>query len=195
VLKARPKAQVYIVGGDKVSYGAPPREHASWREAMLAEVGGQLDLSRVHFTGPLAYDVYVSLLRRSRAHVYLTYPFVLSWSLLEAMALGCVVIGSDTGPVTEVIEDDVNGCLVPFADPTAIADRIVEALAQPARHERLRRAARETVVERYDLKRVALPAHEEVIERHLALRSPRNALSVRQEEALHRVLAGSWRDS
>jgi glycosyltransferase involved in cell wall biosynthesis len=176
ILRARPKAEVYIVGGDGVSYGSPPPDHATWREAMLAEVGPKLDLTRVHFTGTLPRDEYVALLRRSRAHLYLTYPFVLSWSMLEAMSLGCLVIGSDTGPVAEVIEDGVNGLLVPFGDPAAIADRVVEALAHPARSHRLRIAARETVVERYDLKRQALPAHEELIARHLpAWRSERFA--------------------
>jgi glycosyltransferase involved in cell wall biosynthesis len=187
VLKERPKAQVYIVGGDRISYGSPPSGGGTWREAMLQEVGEDLDLSRVHFTGTLSHEAYVALLRRSRVHAYLTYPFVLSWSMLEAMSLGCLVVGSDTGPVTEVIEDGVNGYLVPFGDPAAIADRLIEALAQPARGDRLRRAARETIVDRYDLARVALPGHEELIERHLArgsLMRPRWS----RESVLHRTV-------
>ncbi|WP_342362789.1 glycosyltransferase [Terrarubrum flagellatum] len=167
VLKARPNAHVHIVGGDQVSYGNPPRNHGNWREAMLAEVGSRLDLSRVHFTGSLAYDAYLALLRRSRVHVYLTYPFVLSWSLLEAMALGLPIVGSDTPPVREVIEDGVNGVLAPFSEPTAIAERIIEALAQPARFVKHRHAARRTIVERYDLNRVVLPAQREWIEERL----------------------------
>jgi glycosyltransferase involved in cell wall biosynthesis len=165
--RARPNAQVHIVGGDRVSYGNRPVGHKTWREAMLAEVGSQIDLSRVHFTGTLAYDDYVSLLRRSRAHVYLTYPFVLSWSMLEAMALGCHVVGSDTPSVREVLTDGVNGTLVPFADPRAIADRLGEALARPRQFKRHREAARQTVVERFDLNRVVLPAQRALIGEYL----------------------------
>jgi len=170
ILAGRPKAHVHIVGGDKVSYGNPPENHPSWREAMLAEMGASLDLSRVHFTGQLDYGAYTSLLRRSSAHVYLTYPFVLSWSMLEAMALGCLIVGSDTGPVTEVIEDGINGLLVPFHDPAAIAARVIEALEKRETLLPLRRAARETVRERYDLQRVALPAYEALLERYLGRR-------------------------
>lgn len=158
LLRARPRAQVHIVGGDRVSYGNKPVGHRNWREAMLAEVGAELDLARVHFAGTLRYDDYVALLRRSSAHVYLTYPFVLSWSMLEAMSLGCHVIGSDTPSVREVLTDGVNGSLVPFADPRAIADRLAEALAKPRQFARHRDAARQTVVERFDLSRVVLPA-------------------------------------
>jgi glycosyltransferase involved in cell wall biosynthesis len=165
--KLRPKAQVHIVGGDKVSYGNRPVGHRNWREAMLAEVGAKLDLSRVHFAGTLAYDDYVALLRRSSAHVYLTYPFVLSWSMLEAMSLGCHVIGSDTPSVREVLTDGVNGSLVPFSDPRAIAERVAEALAKPRQFERHRDAARRTIVERYDLARVVIPAQRELISGYL----------------------------
>lgn len=175
--RMRPKAQVHIVGGDRVSYGNRPAGHRNWREAMLAEVGAQLDLTRVHFAGTLAYDDYVALLRRSSAHVYLTYPFVLSWSMLEAMSLGCHVIGSDTPSVREVLTDGVNGLVVPFADPRAIAERIAEALAKPRQFARHRDAARQTVIERFDLARVVLPAQRALIEAHVpdvfaALQSP-----------------------
>ena len=108
VLRARPKAQVHIVGGDRVTYGNPPLDHANWREAMLSEVGSKIDLTHVHFTGHLNYNAYLKLMRQSTVHVYLTYPFVLSWDL-EAMALGCHVIGSETPPVQELIEDGFNG--------------------------------------------------------------------------------------
>jgi glycosyltransferase involved in cell wall biosynthesis len=165
--RARPKAQVHIVGGDRVSYGNRPVGYKTWREAMLAEVGSQLDLSRVHFTGTLAYDDYLALLRRSSAHVYLTYPFVLSWSMLEAMALGCHVIGSDTPSVREVLEDDVNGTLVPFADPHAIAGRIADSLARPRQFRRHREAARRTVIERFDLRQVVLPAQRALITEYI----------------------------
>jgi glycosyltransferase involved in cell wall biosynthesis len=165
--KLRPKAQVHIVGGDKVSYGNKPVGHRNWREAMLAEVGAKLDLSRVHFTGTLPYADYIALLRRSSAHVYLTYPFVLSWSMLEAMSLGCHVIGSDTPSVREVLTDGVNGTLVPFSDPRVIAEQVAEALAKPRQFERHRDFARRTIVERYDLARVVLPAQRKLISEFL----------------------------
>src|SRR3984885_16014161 len=112
LLRRRKHAQVVIVGDDGVSYGAPPPPKSTFREMMLQEVGDQLDLERIHFMGLIDYASYLKLLQISSAHVYLTYPFVLSWSFLEAMSAGCVVIGSDTAPVREMIEDGRNGFLV-----------------------------------------------------------------------------------
>ncbi|MGY0714098.1 glycosyltransferase family 4 protein [Azospirillum argentinense] len=150
ILEARPKAHVLIAGGDEVSYGsAPPGGGKSWRETMLAEV--PLDPARVHFLGHLPYDQYLSVLRVSRAHVYLTYPFVLSWSMVESMALGCVVIGSDTAPVREVIRHGENGLLADFFSPEDIAAKTIAVLEEPDSFAPLARAARETAVERFDL--------------------------------------------
>lgn len=134
-----------IAGEDKVFYGKPA---PSWKERMLAELP-QLDRTRLHFTGPLAYDEYRRVLRGSDAHVYLTVPFVLSWSLLEAMACGCRIVASDTAPVREVVDDGHEGLLVDFRDVDALAARIGEALASG---EATRRKARARVVERYALK-------------------------------------------
>ena len=116
-----------IVGGDDVSYGKRPKDAKNWREKMLGEV--TLDPTRTHFLGRIPRPQYIKVLQISAAHVYLTYPFVLSWSLLEAMACGAPVIGSDTAPVREVIQDGQNGVLVPFFDAARIADRMGEALA------------------------------------------------------------------
>ena len=149
ILEARPEAQVVIVGGDEVSYGGRPREAGTWREVMLAEIGPLPE--RVHFTGRIPYVDYLSLLQVSSAHVYLTYPFVLSWSMLEAMACGAFVVGSATPPVEEVIEDGRNGWLVDFFDRKAIAVRVSEALASSRDMDTLRKAARETVIQRYAL--------------------------------------------
>ncbi|MGF6284832.1 glycosyltransferase involved in cell wall biosynthesis [Pseudomonas sp. BT76 TE3572] len=124
-----PDAQIVIVGGDGVSYGRMPVGHKNWRSKMVAEL--KVDLSRVHFTGKLPYETYRAILRVSVVHVYLTYPFVLSWSLLEAMASGCVVIGSDTAPVKEVIVDGVNGLLVDFFDSESIAGKVCNVLRSP----------------------------------------------------------------
>src|SRR5262249_48535318 len=95
------RCHALIVGGDDVSYGRKPSDAAHWRERMLREV--KLDAARTHFLGRVPYEHYLRVLQVSAAHVYLTYPFVLSWSMLEAMACGALLIGSDTAPVREVI--------------------------------------------------------------------------------------------
>ncbi|MCC5955889.1 MAG: glycosyltransferase family 4 protein [Natronohydrobacter sp.] len=156
ILQARPNAQVVIIGGDGVSYGAAPAQ-GCWREVFLRELDGRLDLSRVHFLGRVPYGDYRRLIQISRAHAYLTIPFVLSWSMLEAMAMGACVIASRTGPVEEVITDGVNGRLVDFFDLESWAEELIDALARPERQGQLRMAARATIIENYDLKRVCLP--------------------------------------
>ena len=158
ILKDRPKAHVVTVGGDGASYGPGPAGGGTWKEFMLREVGHRLDLSRVHFVGRLPYAALLRVLQVSAAHVYLTYPFVLSWSVLDAMSAGALVIGSRTPPVEEVIEDGRNGVLVNFFDVDGLAGAVAEALAAPGRHAGLRRAVRETVRARYDLRSRCLPA-------------------------------------
>ena len=111
----------------------------------------KIDPERVHFAGYLPYDKFLRILQTSSVHIYLTYPFVLSWSMLEAMSIGCLVIGSDTAPVTEVITDGKNGLLVDFYSPQQIAERIDEVLSHKDRMARIRKAARETIRERYEL--------------------------------------------
>jgi glycosyltransferase involved in cell wall biosynthesis len=162
IQKRRPKARIVIVGGDEVSYSAklPPGE--TYRARLLKELAGRIDLSRVHFTGKIPYARYLDLLRRSSVHAYLTYPFVLSWSLLEAMAAGCLIVGSRTPPVEEVIRDGENGFLVDFFSPAEIAAKIDEVLGLKEKIF-LKREARKTVIERYDLRRVCLPAQLEMV--------------------------------
>lgn len=157
ILSRRPKAHVIIVGGDEVSYGSPPPPGTNYRELMLQEVGDQIDRSRVHFFPKLSYEAYLRVLQVSSVHVYLTYPFVLSWSCIEAMAAGCLIIGSATPPVLEVIEDGVNGLTVDFFSPAEIAERIDEVFAHPDRMQDLRDAARDMAVEHYDLQSQTLP--------------------------------------
>lgn len=165
VLAARPGAEAVIIGGDGQGYGAaPPAGSTSWKAHFMAEVAGRLDLSRVHFLGRVPYAQFLSLMQVTRVHCYLTYPFVLSWSMLEAMAAGALVLGSDTPPVSEVIRDGENGRLVGFFDVEGWSRELIRALAEPGRDDPLRRAARETVVARYDLKRVCLPAQIELVE-------------------------------
>jgi glycosyltransferase involved in cell wall biosynthesis len=150
ILAARPAAHVVIVGGDGVSYGAAPPEGMTWKSVYLDEVSSRIDLARVHFLPPLPYDDYVSLLQVSRVHVYLTFPFVLSWSLIEAMAIGCTIVGSDTAPVREAIEHGHSGLLTPFHDPSGLAEKVAGVLADPASYASLGKAARATSLARYD---------------------------------------------
>jgi glycosyltransferase involved in cell wall biosynthesis len=157
VLKARPGAQVVIVGGDEVSYGAAPKGGKGWKEVFLDEVRDRIDLSRVHFAGKLPYSDFIRLMQISRVHAYLTYPFVLSWSMVEAMSAGALVVGSRVAPVEEVIRPGENGLLVDFFDIPAWSETLIAALAEPARFAPLRAAARQTVIDRYDLNTVCLP--------------------------------------
>jgi glycosyltransferase involved in cell wall biosynthesis len=164
ILAERPNAHVVIVGGDEVSYGTKHASGESYKNIYLNEVRAQLDMSRVHFVSRVPYDVLLSLLRVSAAHVYLTVPFVLSWSMLEAMSVGALVIGSDTAPVREVIAHGKNGLLVDFFSPQHIADTVCDVLANPQAHAHLRVAARQSVVERYDFETKSLPAYMALIE-------------------------------
>jgi glycosyltransferase involved in cell wall biosynthesis len=164
ILAARKNARVVIVGKDGVSYGPKPPGEKSWKQIFLDEVGDRLDLSRVHFTGHLPYDVYLNLMRVSRVHAYLTYPFVLSWSMLEAMSAGCLVVASRTPPVEEVIDDGMNGRLVDFFDVPAWSEALIEALATPEQFRPLREAARKTIQQRYDLRSECLPQQIQLIE-------------------------------
>jgi glycosyltransferase involved in cell wall biosynthesis len=157
ILTRRPNAQVVIIGGDDGAYGLSPPEGTSWKSIYLDEVRDQLDLSRVHFMGRVSHQTFLKALQVSSAHVYLTYPFVLSWSMLEAMSAGCVVIGSDTAPVREVIEPDSNGILVPFFAVDELAERVIEALQNPVKFALVRDAARRYVIEHFDAERVCIP--------------------------------------
>jgi glycosyltransferase involved in cell wall biosynthesis len=157
ILHRRPNARIIVIGGDEVSYGAAHPSGKTFREVMLTELGQDLPLERIFFAGQVSYEVYLSVLQVSSAHVYLTYPFVLSWSFIEAMSAGCAIIGSDTPPVLEVLKDGENGLVVDFFSPTAIADRVDDILDHPTRMQHLRNAARETAVTEYDFKTVLLP--------------------------------------
>ncbi|MEB3359463.1 MAG: glycosyltransferase family 4 protein [Synechococcales bacterium] len=152
VQQRRPKCHVVIAGEDRVAYGQPHPDGKTYRQLMLEKL--PLDRSRLHFTGSLPYPQYLQLLQASSVHIYLTYPFVLSWSMLEAMATGCLVIGSRTPPVQEVITDGKNGLLVDFFSPQEIADRVDEVLDRGDRLADLREKARESILRHYDLARL-----------------------------------------
>jgi glycosyltransferase involved in cell wall biosynthesis len=164
ILARRPQARVLVMGGNDVSYGRRLPDGNSYREQMLNELGDGLDRSRVHFLGRVPYATYLKVLQVSRAHVYLTYPFVLSWSILEAMAAECLVIASKTAPVEEVIRDGENGLLVDFFSPTEIADRVVAALEDREAFAPIRQRARQTIVADYDLRTKCLPAQLRLVE-------------------------------
>jgi glycosyltransferase involved in cell wall biosynthesis len=159
LLSRCPRAQVVIVGGDEKGYGARAPDGKTWREVYWEPVRGKLDASRVHFLGHVPYATYLQVLQVSSAHVYLTYPFVLSWSMLEAMAAGCLVIGSATPPVQEVLQHEENGLLCDFFKVDQWVDSIERALVQRQAMAPLRQKARQTVVANFDLKTVCLPRH------------------------------------
>ena len=163
ILAARPKAQVVIVGGEGVSYGAGAPAGDSWKEIFRREVADRLPAERVHFVSRIPFHDLRSLFQITSAHVYLTYPFVLSWSMLQAMSAGAPVIASRTAPVLDVIEDAVNGRLVDFFDVEGLAERVVEALAQPQSFAAMRAAARASIIEMFDLKRVCLPRWTQLV--------------------------------
>jgi glycosyltransferase involved in cell wall biosynthesis len=149
ILTALPDAQVVIAGGDDVSYGRKPGDGRNWRQVMTDEV--RLNSARVHFTGTLPYGDYISLLQVSTAHIYLTVPFVLSWSVMEALSAGCIVIGSQTEPVMEFLRDGHNGFLADFFSPADIAKKTIAAVRRRAELEPMRRQARATIVGHHDL--------------------------------------------
>jgi glycosyltransferase involved in cell wall biosynthesis len=167
LLAARPNARVLIVGGDEVSYGSPPAGGGSWKDVLVREIRPQVsdaDWQRVHFLGKLEYGKFIALLQLTTVHVYLTYPFVLSWSLLEAMSCGCAIVGSDTPPVREVIRDGETGYLTDFFDKAALARGICDLLDDAPTRQRLSANARELAVSQFDLKRICLPQQREWLE-------------------------------
>ena len=145
----RPDCHIVIGGHDSSFYSGIRPDGKSYKEYMLENLS--LDLSKIHFTGFLSYNNYLKVLQSSHAHIYLTYPYILSWSLLESMSTGCLVISSDTEPVREVITDGENGLLVDFFSPQQIADRVDEVFSHPERMKIIKENARKTVQENYNI--------------------------------------------
>lgn len=164
-----PEAHAVLVGNETSrGYGGASPDERTWKQRMFDELGDRLDQSRVHFTGRIPYDEMLKVLQVSSAHVYYTYPFVLSWSLLESLASGCAVIASDTPPVRDAVEDGVNGRLAPFFDPKALAEAAADACLHPEKYQAMRKAARRTVLDRYDRTAQCLPAWLRVVNEQLA---------------------------
>lgn len=159
LLKKRPNLQVVIAGNDEAYYGQRLTD-TTYKEIMLKQL--DIDLKRVHFVGTLPLDKYKNLLQISSAHIYLTYPFVLSWSILEAMACGCCVIASNTQPVTEVIKDNHNGMLFDFYNINQLVEKVEYALDNQDKTVTIRKNARKSIIENYDLKTI-LPQQIEYI--------------------------------
>ena len=160
LLKERPNARVLIVGGEDVSYGARPPKGQTWKQIFIDEVRGQIpdqDWARVHFLGRIPYDQFQSLLKVSRVHVYLTYPFVLSWSLFETMSVEGAIVASKTAPVEEAIIHGQNGRLVDFFDKDVLVEEVTRLLDNASERDELGRAARKLILNNYDLASICLP--------------------------------------
>lgn len=173
LLKRRPGARVLIVGGEEVSYGARPEGDKKWKDIFAGEVRPQIsdaDWARVHFLGNVPYQYFIPLLQISTVHVYLTYPFVLSWSLLEAMSVGCAIVASDTQPLHEAIRHDDTGRLVSFFDAAALSSEVCALLDDPAAREGLGANARAFAQANYDLKTICLPRQLQWVEELAAMR-------------------------
>jgi glycosyltransferase involved in cell wall biosynthesis len=169
ILEARKDVHIVALGADDVSYGRRPADGRTYRQSMMDEV--KPDASRIHYLGQVDYDAFLRVLQISAAHIYLTVPFVLSWSMLEAMSAGCLVLGSNTTPVLEVLEDGHNGVVVDYFSPEDIAQKALAALARPQDYVPIRQAARQTIIHRFDLQKL-LPLHEKLIAQVAAKQHP-----------------------
>ncbi len=160
LLRQRPHAHIMIVGGDGISYGKMPDDGRTWKQIFASEVRPQIsdgDWARVHFLGQIPYREFITLLQLSMVHVYLTYPFVLSWSLLEAMSIGCAIVASNTRPVQEAITHDETGRLVDFFDAAGLVREVCSLIDNPVARARLGANARVFAQKNYDLESVCLP--------------------------------------
>ena len=167
ILKRRPNARILIVGSDDVSYGARPDNNLKWKDIFAGEIRPQVsdaDWARVHFLGNVPYEHFIPLLQLSTVHIYLTYPFVLSWSLLEAMSIGCAIIASNTQPVREAISDGDTGRLVDFFDSNGLANEVCSLLDDPIARQELGSNARAFAKANYDLKTICLPRQLQWVE-------------------------------
>jgi glycosyltransferase involved in cell wall biosynthesis len=158
LLELHPDLQIVVVGGTQdVSYSARPPAGKTWFEIFRSSVKRPVDWSRVHMVGRLPYEQLVKVLQVSSAHLYLTYPFVLSWSMIESMALECRIVASATAPVEEVIRHGENGRLFPFFDHAALVEQVRDALAETDRSDSMAREARRVALEQYDFRSICLP--------------------------------------
>jgi glycosyltransferase involved in cell wall biosynthesis len=164
ILEQIPDVEIVIAGEETgAGYGASPPDNETWKSHFWKEIEGTVDASRIHFVGWLPNETLNGLMSISAAHVYLTYPFVLSWSLLEAMACEALVIASDTPPVRDVIVDGENGILVDFLSPGQLSEAVIAAIRNPEHFAGIRRAARQTILDDYDRNEICLPQWLDII--------------------------------
>jgi len=149
--KLDPELQFVVVGRPRAAYSTGTGDGPSYRDQAMQKY--DCDWSRVHFCGKLVYDDYLQVLRNTSVHIHLSMPLFLSWSLLEAMACGCTIIGSSNAPVNEVIQHNENGYLAPFFDSDEIASQTLTLLKDRALATRLGQAARQTVIQDYEVKK------------------------------------------
>lgn len=160
ILRSFSRARVLIVGNDQQGYGQLPADGRTWKEVLVSEVRGSFtdeEWSRVHFVGQLPYAYFLNALQVSSVHVYLTYPFVLSWSLLEAMSVGCPIVASSTGPVKEAVRDGKTGKLFDFFNEEQLSESVCELLSNPKEAKRLGANARTFAIDNFDMEKVCLP--------------------------------------
>lgn len=159
LMAAVPDADVVVIGADEAGgYGTPAPGGTTWGQQLFGEVADRVDRNRIHFVGRVPHPLMIEALSLSSAHVYYTYPFVLSWSLLEAMAAECLILGSDTAPVRDAVTPGVDGVLNDFFDVEALADAMIDACSDPEKFGPMRKAARRTIVERFDRAAICQPA-------------------------------------
>lgn len=186
ILKERPNCHIVAVGADDVSYGRKLPKGQTWRHIMMEKV--TLDKERIHFPGNIPYAHLIRLFQMSSAHIYLTYPFVLSWSMLEAMACGVAMVGSRTPPVEEVLRDGVNGLLADFFSPEDVAAKVISILDHKDKMQEMRNNARQTVVDKFALKKL-IPLHvglvKDVAARNFPPPTHQKILELYDEETLN----------
>ena len=171
-----------MLGGDETSYGARPTKGQTWKQIFIDEAQDRIsdqDWARVHFLGRPPYEVFLAMMQASRVHVYLTYPFIVSWSLLEAMSAGVVIVTNDTDAVKEAMVDGKTGLFVNFFDQSALVVQTYRLLQDPDLRTRLGTAARQHIVVTYDLRRTCLPKHLDWVDElsHQPLLGPNQLMS------------------
>ena len=168
VLKDNPDVNILVIGGNDKGYGLAPPKDKTWKDIFYNEVKDELDESRVHFLGRVDYKTLIGIYQLTTLHVYLTYPFVLSWSVLEAMSCGSLILGSNTDPVSEVITDKKNGLLVDFFDVDKLSETMSEVIKNSKNFDKIRNNARNTIKNRYDLKTKSLPKQINIVKEMLS---------------------------
>jgi glycosyltransferase involved in cell wall biosynthesis len=165
LMEAVPEAEIVVIGADEPGgYGKPAGDKQTWGNILFGEIADKVNRARIHFVGRVPHQVMLEALSLSWAHVYYTYPFVLSWSLLESMACECLVIGSDTGPVRDAITNGKDGILLDFFDVEALSDALIAACREPKKYAAMRKAARQTILERYDRATICEPKWLELVQ-------------------------------